>query len=494
LAGRLAEHLIDGRPCPTCGATDHPDPATLTDDTPGDDELEAAEVDSIARSEERQRLEVSVGEARGKLESLAVIDDVADLDARLAEARCELEAIDVAVGDQAVHRAEVERLAKLEATLAEDVDRRRSEVDGLAGALAERRSRWTADRNAFVEEHGAFDSTADRADRLGSLVAAIEELAGNLEAITVAGAARDGHRTALSCSMVEFGVDDPAGLERWARTPDQIRATRRQLDDRAEHRRLVTARINTYVAADGPELEPDVGPAVEAEQRAAASHDDLVGRAAAMAARLGSLDAAIAELGEGSEAIARALVAKEEADTLAGLCAGLGSGPDASRLSLKNWVLAYYLRQVLAHANSRLHTMTNGRYALDLSGEHADGRRPWGLDISVRDAETGQSRPATTLSGGETFMAALSLALGLADVVSAGSNYSIGALFVDEGFGSLDGDSLDTVIEVLRSLQDGGRMVGVISHVQELKDALPNGIEIVSTNHGSDATIHYPDA
>ncbi len=90
-------------------------------------------------------------------------------------------------------------------------------------------------------------------------------------------------------------------------------------------------------------------------------------------------------------------------------------------------------------------------------------------------------------------MAALSLALGLADVVSAGSNYTIGALFVDEGFGSLDAESLDTVIDVLRSLQDGGRMVGVISHVQDLKDALPNGITIESTNLGSNASIHYPE-
>ena len=109
------------------------------------------------------------------------------------------------------------------------------------------------------------------------------------------------------------------------------------------------------------------------------------------------------------------------------------------------------------------------------------------------DAETGQTRPATTLSGGETFMAALSLALGLADVVSAGSNYSIGALFVDEGFGSLDGESLDTVVDVLRSLQDGGRTVGVISHVQELQAAIPNGITIVATNQGSAARIHYPE-
>ena len=149
---------------------------------------------------------------------------------------------------------------------------------------------------------------------------------------------------------------------------------------------------------------------------------------------------------------------------------------------------------MLAQANVRLDTMTGGRYALELNREYTDGRKPWGLDLSVLDAETGQSRPATTLSGGETFMAALSLALGLADVVSAGSNYSIGALFVDEGFGSLDGDALDTVVEVLRSLQDGGRMVGVISHVQELQAALPNGITVASTNHGSDADIHYPDA
>ncbi len=78
-------------------------------------------------------------------------------------------------------------------------------------------------------------------------------------------------------------------------------------------------------------------------------------------------------------------------------------------------------------------------------------------------------------------------------MVAAGSNYVIGALFVDEGFGSLDGESLDTVVDVLRSLQDGGRMVGVISHVQELKDALPNGIAVRSTNHGSVATIHYPE-
>jgi exonuclease SbcC len=494
LAGRLAGHLVDGRPCPTCGATEHPAPATPTADAPGDDELEAAESAAAARIEERQRLEVQVGEARGTLGTLVEVPEASGLEARLQAARTELEAIETAAADQSARRGEVARLVELEATMAAEADRERSALAALSGALIERRTRWSADRDAFVAEHGALASTADRASRLASLATALEGLAANLEASTAAGAARAQALATLSGTMATFGVDDPAALERWARTDEQIAADKRQLAARAEHRHEVTARIGAYVADGGPEDEPDLNPAIEGERAAAAAHDDLVGRVASMSSRLEAVEAAVAELAQGSAAIAAALAAKEEADTLAGLCAGLGSGPDATKLSLKNWVLAYYLRQVLAHANRRLHTMTNGRYALDLSGEHADGRRPWGLDISALDAETGQSRPATTLSGGETFMAALALALGLADVVSAGSNYSIGALFVDEGFGSLDGDSLDTVIEVLRSLQDGGRMVGVISHVQELKDALPNGITIVSTNRGSVADIHYPDA
>ncbi|HEY5109969.1 MAG TPA: SMC family ATPase [Acidimicrobiales bacterium] len=494
LAGRLAGHLVDGRPCPTCGATEHPAPATPTAEAPGDDELESAESLAAARIEERQRLEVQVGEARGTLGTLVEVPEASGLEARLQAARTELEAIETAAADQSARRGEVARLVELEATMAAEADRERSALAALSGALIERRTRWSADRDAFVAEHGALASTADRAARLASLATALEGLAANLEATTAAGAARAQALATLSGTIAKFGVDDPAALERWARTDEQIAADKLQLAARAEQRHEVTARIGAYVADGGPEDEPDPNPAIEEERAAVAAHDDLVGRVASMSSRLEAVEAAAAELAEGSEAIAAALAAKEEADTLAALCAGLGSGPDATKLSLKNWVLAYYLRQVLAHANRRLHTMTNGRYALDLSGEHADGRRPWGLDISALDAETGQSRPATTLSGGETFMAALALALGLADVVSAGSNYSIGALFVDEGFGSLDGDSLDTVIEVLRSLQDGGRMVGVISHVQELKDALPNGITIVSTNRGSVADIHYPDA
>jgi len=494
VAARLAGHLVDGRPCPTCGATEHPAPAAPTGDTPDDDALEAAEGAATARADARHRLEVQVAEARAELGSLPVVAGLADLATRLAAARTELEAIEAAVVAQAERRHEVTRLVDEETDRSEQADAERAAIAGLSGALGERRLRWTADRDAFTAEHGTVAPGTERVERLRTLARALEALATNREAADTAGRARIQARQALDGTMTSFGVDDPAELLAWARSADQIATARRHLEDRAQHRREVDARLAAYAAGGGAGERPDPGPAVEAERAAVDAHDGLVGRVATMESRLGAVRTAVAGLADGTAALAGARTAKEEADTLAGLCAGLGTGPDATRLSLKNWVLAYYLRQVLAHANRRLHDMTRGRYALDLSGEHTDGRRPWGLDISVLDAETGQSRPATTLSGGETFMAALALALGLADVVSAGSNYSIGALFVDEGFGSLDGDSLDTVIEVLRSLQDGGRMVGVISHVQELKDALPNGITIVSTNQGSAATLHYPDA
>ena len=494
LAGHLAAHLVDGEPCPTCGALDHPSPATGPADAPSDDELDEAEAAATSRAEERQALEVQMAEARGVLESLPVTADASTIEARLGAARSDLEAIDTVVAGLEGQRAEAHRLADLEASTVADIERQRSSLDGRAGALAERRTRWVGERDAFVAEHGVLASTAGRAAERRALATAVEDLAVGLNAQADAESARAQHLAALAGTVAAFGVDGPSGLQRWALTAEQVEAAVRRLDERAEHRRVVTARIEDYAADGGPDGEPDPAPALAAEHAATAAHNDLVGRVASMTSRLDAVTAAVTELAEGADAIESAMLAKEEAETLSGLCAGLGSGPDASKLSLKNWVLAYYLRQVLAHANRRLHTMTNGRYALDLSGEHADGRRPWGLDISVLDAETGQSRPATTLSGGETFMAALALALGLADVVSAGSNYSIGALFVDEGFGSLDGDSLDTVIDVLRSLQDGGRMVGVISHVQELKDALPDGITIQPTNHGSVARIHYPDA
>jgi len=495
LAGRLAADLVDGEPCPTCGAIEHPAPAHAPVDAPTDADLQVAE-DALRRAAEASHaLRVELAAARATVEATGDggPPDPTALHADLEAARSARDAAVAAEGDALRLRRVLDDLTR------DRIERQAtatSESEALLvdrAALGSRRQQWERERDAFVEAHGELASTAPAAAARRTLAEVVGRLARTLETAQELRSAVEQDVVSLGPTLVEFDEDDPAALERWARPTEVIDREARAVADREERRRSVESRLRSYAEDGGPIERPDTAPLIELERTADARHDDLVGRHAVVAAHLDAIDAARIELSQQAGELDRARAGAEEADTLYSACAGLGGGPVGVRVSLHNWVLAYYLRQVLAQANVRLDTMTGGRFALELDRESSDGRKASGLDLSVLDAETGQRRPATTLSGGETFMAALSLALGLADVVSAGSNYRIGALFVDEGFGSLDGESLDTVVDVLRSLQDGGRMVGVISHVEALQNALPHGITIASTTRGSEATIHYPE-
>jgi exonuclease SbcC len=179
-----------------------------------------------------------------------------------------------------------------------------------------------------------------------------------------------------------------------------------------------------------------------------------------------------------------------EIEVVARTCAGQGPG----RIALESWVLATELDRVAAAANVHLSRMTAGRYQLTRTDDAGHAGKQAGLDLAVIDSHTGRQRPTTTLSGGEQFQASLALALGLADVVgnTAGASAAgFEALFVDEGFGALDPDALDLAISALDELRGGGRAVGVITHVEALKAALPVGIEVRprADAHGSTLTV-----
>ncbi|WP_131732974.1 AAA family ATPase, partial [Actinomadura formosensis] len=176
--------------------------------------------------------------------------------------------------------------------------------------------------------------------------------------------------------------------------------------------------------------------------------------------------------------------------------AGLTSGKHAANrhaMSLSAYVLAARLEQVVAAANERLSRMSGGRYALVHTTDKAAGDRTkgaGGLGLRVADAWTGLERDPVTLSGGESFITSLSLALGLADVVTAeAGGTEIGTLFVDEGFGTLDEETLDEVMDVLDGLRDGGRAVGIVSHVAELRARIPAQLRVTKNRAGSTATI-----
>ena len=169
--------------------------------------------------------------------------------------------------------------------------------------------------------------------------------------------------------------------------------------------------------------------------------------------------------------------------------ADLANGGDSGMkgVSFERYVLGAILEEVLSAANLRLHDMSRGRYRLERSLEDG-GRGARGLDISVFDAYTGASRPANTLSGGETFLASLGLAMGLADVIqSYAGGIHLDTMFIDEGFGTLDPDTLDVAMETLVALQSQGRLVGIISHVPELQQQIGAHLVVTKNDEGSRA-------
>ncbi|WP_042432725.1 SbcC/MukB-like Walker B domain-containing protein, partial [Streptacidiphilus anmyonensis] len=208
-----------------------------------------------------------------------------------------------------------------------------------------------------------------------------------------------------------------------------------------------------------------------AERGASARVADLARLGARLAADLRRLRPFAADLATATE--------------LSQLVAGTSKSNEL-RMSLENYVLAARLEQVAAAAGTRLRIMSGGRYTLEHTDARARGNARSGLGLQVLDAWTGQYRDTATLSGGESFFASLALALGLADVVTdEAGGMPLDTLFIDEGFGALDPDTLEEVMSVLDSLRERDRAVGIVSHVAELRDRIPQQLTVRKGRSGS---------
>ena len=237
-------------------------------------------------------------------------------------------------------------------------------------------------------------------------------------------------------------------------------------------------------AAAAPYTAPDL-PALEGAARAtSAARDSAVGHAAARNSALEQLHAAEALLSryelEHAELEARYGVV--------GKLSEVAEGGNAHKLSFQRYVLATLLDDVLLTSTQRLREMSRGRYELQRRAGTEGHERKGGLALDVMDHHTGLARSVNTLSGGESFLASLCLALGLADVLqSYAGGVRLDTIFVDEGFGTLDQEALDQAIDTLIGLQAGGRLVGVISHVPELRERVDARLEILRGERGSTA-------
>jgi DNA repair protein SbcC/Rad50 len=354
--------------------------------------------------------------------------------------------------------------------------------DELRAALGEFAAAWDVDAAGALH---ALDVVAGALDSVDALIASCRNAAvaaTTAEATaTVSASALENALSASSFASVEkakaVALDQDTLLE--------ITETVEAYETRnAANQTLLAENLKLELPTDRPDATD-----LELAAHQARSISDAA--STALSQIMGHLDFARSNLSAAvaiNESSGGAFERSSSLQSLAKTCDGQGP----KRIALETWVLAGELERVAAAANHHLGKMTNGRYQIERSDDSGHGGRQSGLDLRVLDAHTGASRRPGSLSGGEQFQASLALALGLADVIGHGGNANgrmFEALFVDEGFGSLDPDSLHQAVEALMQIQAGGRTVGVITHVEAMKENLAMGIRVDRLPNGKGSTL-----
>ncbi len=490
VAPRLAAALVDGQGCPVCGSVEHPAPASGRS---LDQAVDPAELDAARRATDTARgvvdrlvervagLRTSLGDAaRSAVDVLAA--EAAAADAALADAqRAERERVALATRCDELRAAVAEAAAQLAAATAAEGAQR------TLAATAAHHHRLAAQRAAAVDAQ----QVGDARHLVDRLVPVIDEWTTANADVAATDALRLQAAQRLVEALAASGFADVHSARAVAldgATVDELAAAAAEHSRRSAEVAAQLAQLDALgVPGERPDAEAADHTATDLEQQATT----LDRTRALVQQRRTDLVRAVHEVRSIAAGSAELRRRHQVAATVREVC----NGTAGRRIGLETWVLAAELDRVTASATEHLQRMSNGRYALVRTAEAERGGQRTGLDIAVFDAHTGQSRPPVSLSGGERFQASLALALGLADVVSqggTGSGHVFEALFVDEGFGSLDPEALDDAIEALGHLQAIGRMVGAITHVEAMKAQVPTGIEVRRRPAGGGSTIVQP--
>jgi exonuclease SbcC len=488
MAAELAASLSDGEPCVVCGSAAHPAPAEPVAQSVGEEqERAAAEVEQTA-AHERERATAASREADVRLAALrerVAGRTASDLAATLALAAAERDAASSAADllpprtdAVAAVEAEVELLRSRLAVVEGERARLTADRKSLRAQIADRTER-------LMFARGSFPDVLARRTHLLDLAAALDSCAETRSTRLKAEARQAEWESTLADVAGKAGFRSPAEAIDAVRDDAVLTKLANRLaeaDNRAAAARAVLA--EPELAGVRPDVEIDLTAAETLAMEAAEE-------AEAAAVMLGAAQRRLRDVNDLADRLHQAWhdLAPVEAEyhSLAGLADVInGRGQNARKMSLRSYVLAARLAEVAVAATRRLQQMSQGRYSF----VHSDAAGPrgtrGGLGLDVLDDYSGQVRPAKTLSGGESFLASLSLALGLADVVAAETGGALlDTLFIDEGFGMLDADALDQVMDTLDELRAGGRVVGLVSHVEELRQRIPVRLRVCKARSGS---------
>lgn len=491
-AAELAGRLVAGEPCAVCGSTEHPAPAEAAAEAVTDADLEAASaaVEAAKRADTKAR--AAYEQLAGELAERSAAAGGLDVDAATAQHREASElvtSLTAAVAELATTRKAAAKLEELdardaarEAELAAAVDTQLTASAAATAQLASLRAEQEALRAGFPSIRARRELVESVTDALAATI--------------------DAQRTADATTEQAREQTDRAAERLAASDFDDAEAVRAAALSEAQRAKLAEQRRAHDSGIDGaratlaePELAGlpdelvDVGPAREAAQRAATALGEAQRAHGAATARREAIDGGIRRgrehLRGADRILERARLRQQLANEL--------RGENNRKLNLEAYVLAAHLEEIISAANARLGEITSSRYSLERDDSLARRGAQSGLGLLVADVYTGISRSPESLSGGETFLVSLALALGLADVVSAqAGGISLDTLFIDEGFGSLDVDTLEVAMRTLDHLRASGRTVGVISHVTSMHERIPTHIEVRQLEDGS-STLEVRD-
>lgn len=525
-AFELVHLVVDNEPCPVCGSTEHPQLASKPELYPTKEEIEAARAVRDGALQKRaseigqketlsirlHELDEQVKDQVSKLK-LHIADfsedtfdstqqDLSSQMNRLTALRKDTEQLSEIITKNEHDLIEgKDKLAKLEIghnellnnlhDVAIQISSVQAKVDGLSKILPTTDlDAWHKQIESLETEINTYDeqlklckSSLDAAKeqlnakrgRLEILFAQVQEETKNLD-----GFYQDYVKSLQSISVSEDDFIDALGDYK---ALDAFRTELHALDEAFSTAQAVYDAALKHAQSL---IEPSDTVSDEVYDTAVEKRDNLVGSLAAWDKETKHIETTLASLEELEKAMSEA---REEITFLSRLNDLANGGEQGFKnVTFERYVLGAILDEVVYAANLRLQKMSRSRYSLERSDYTGGGRGKQGLDLAVMDAFTGQSRPANTLSGGETFLASMALALGLADVIqSYAGGIHMDTMFIDEGFGTLDPDTLELAMETLVQLQSSGRLIGMISHVPELKNRIPAHLEVTRGDDGSTA-------
>ena len=527
--GRAFElvHLVkDNEPCPVCGSTEHPQLASKPELYPTKEEIEEArairdaelqkqaseigqkETLALRLHELDQQIKDQVSHLKSSIEGFSeeafasIQHDLLSEMEQLTSLRSDTEQLSntIATNEDELSAAK-DTLAKLETAHKELLDNLhnlevqistvQAKIDALSESLPTTDvAAWHKEIESLASELTDYDEQVKvckanldsarevlnaKRGRLETLFAQVKEDKKNLDVLN-----KDYVESLQSISLSENdfidALDDYKAL-------DTFRTELHALDEAFNKAQAVYDAALKHAQSV---VEPSDTVSNEVYDTAVEQRDDLVGALAAWDKETKHIETTLASLKTLEQAMGEA---REEVTFLSRLNDLANGGEQGFKnVTFERYVLGAILDEVVYAANLRLQKMSRSRYSLERSDYTGGGRGKQGLDLAVMDAFTGQSRPANTLSGGETFLASMALALGLADVIqSYAGGIHMDTMFIDEGFGTLDPDTLELAMETLVKLQSSGRLIGMISHVPELKTRIPAHLEVTRGDDGSTA-------